>query len=36
MAQNESSHTFGKYFIYGMVFGVAITLTVWYSIKFLQ
>jgi hypothetical protein len=34
MAQNESSKAFGKAFAYGLVFGVAVTLIVWYAIKF--
>jgi len=34
MAQNESSQAFRKYFVYGVVFGIAVTLIVWYSIKF--
>lgn len=36
MAQNESSKAFGKAFAYGLVFGVAVTLIVWYAIKFFQ
>ena len=34
MAQNESSQAFRKNFAYGVVFGVAVTLIVWYAIKF--
>ena len=36
MAQNESSHAFRKYFVYGVVFGVTATFIVWYSFKVFQ
>ncbi len=36
MAQSESSQAFRKYFVYGTVFGVAVTLIVWYSLKFFK
>ena len=36
MAQNESSQAFRKYFVYGAVFGIAVTFIVWYLIKFFQ
>jgi hypothetical protein len=36
MAQNESSQAFYKYFVYGTIFGVAVTLIVWYSLKFFK
>jgi hypothetical protein len=36
MAQNESSQVFRKCFVYGVVFGVTVTLIVWYLLKFFQ
>ena len=36
MTQNESPQAFRKYFVYGAVFGIAVTLIVWYSMKFFQ
>lgn len=36
MAQNESTRAFRKYFLYGAVFGVTVSLILWYSLKFFQ
>lgn len=34
MAQNQSSEVFRKYFVYGVLFGISLTLIAWFSFKF--
>jgi hypothetical protein len=36
MAQNQSHQAFRKCFAYGVVFGITVTLIVWYALKFFQ
>jgi len=36
MAQRQSYQAFRKCFAYGVVFGITVTLIVWYALKYFQ